>query len=942
MTGIRTYVSSLKDALHENVKDCKAHSWKVVGQEQDGTLLVTWISGSHNTTLRTNIGCINQFDNTFQVLLHLSSVKNVIQATVNCRKTILVYVTKDKSSIVSDTDVTNKADEHKWVYETFITVTIDGSSGGGDSEDRRGETHHTQVLPKKCQQVMAQFLYKKKQTGCDKFLLFVHQEFVNLNHVDVKVNDNAKQTVEISLTESVLKAFTWAQWDAGPQCLYYIHYRKPPQCVEGETREEDDQVMPILSTLQFHDDMPHETVLNIPLNLPQLPRNTSSPCGVYEDDPVPLRVHDCSLDLTVIADHRGIVCICHHYLYQPVKPPLCEKVLETSNTIHFAYSVTMLHHGRVVHCVVPGVPWGHASDFRPTFTMQGDQHLVVYSPGLFVHLLDIGPSHEPCCHIILGDDSVDKSNITHLATLWQPSQPTPDKNAAGNSSGTRTISNKSPEGSIAIDFVTLNVYKIEVSTQFLIDSYKHEDIVLSNRLAILHYFMIHLSDMDTVAELLMPLGNKMLDLDVPKVLQEVLIGGAFASMLRNLPSDALPLVSLLPMTTWNINQPVEVKLHSHLSMSLSQESLWNPAVMLLSPQQRLVPFRTDMWTRLWDLLSTNANLVRFKPTTVADKLMVSLVCYQPEALSRCSTPLSPGGALVGSSGTLSDLASISGGRTNKTIQEPLPFYEVESCAASKQEHVISVNLREVSMHLLKRGQGRETPMQVHAVATRYAAAQLELSRVLCQLMTRAAGVNTNNHERGFSLIEELSQLRRKALFTILERYCLAVEALAFPLPQGFPSFFAYLAYRTIPFFMFLQYVQANVLQLQIDVMKAIMADLPDNGEGLKRKLQLLQMLPRSRAKRLLNQWQHPVSLMVRAREHALNILSGVEGTHARGHPQRAKNQVTTRGLAAFPSADRLSPLDTFLDLLTAKASLAELDFNLLIEATMTSTEEFLD
>lgn len=61
----------------------------------------------------------------------------------------------------------------------------------------------------------------------------------------------------------------------------------------------------------------------------------------------------------------------------------------------------------------------------------------------------------------------------------------------------------------------------------------------------------------------------------------------------------------------------------------------------------------------------------------------------------------------------------------------------------------------------------------------------------------------------------------------------------------------------------------------------IFLDTNDTKQGVLHKLKLLSLLPRSRAKRLLNAWGHPVSLMLRAREHALNILSGVEGSQPR-------------------------------------------------------------
>lgn len=74
-----------------------------------------------------------------------------------------------------------------------------------------------------------------------------------------------------------MRSFTWAQWDSIHQSLFYIHFRKPAaRLVEGDDddlgnncpstetgRRQESELAPTLSGLQFHDNLPHETVVRV-------------------------------------------------------------------------------------------------------------------------------------------------------------------------------------------------------------------------------------------------------------------------------------------------------------------------------------------------------------------------------------------------------------------------------------------------------------------------------------------------------------------------------------------------------------------------------------------------------------------------------------------------------------------------------------------------------
>lgn len=77
----------------------------------------------------------------------------------------------------------------------------------------------------------------------------------------------------------------------------------------------------------------------------------------------------------------------------------------------------------------------------------------------------------------------------------------------------------------------------------------------------------------------------------------------------------------------------------------------------------------------------------------------------------------------------------------------------------------------------------------------------------------------------FIFSDNIEEDQRQLLLTVLQRYAHAIDALAFPLPQGFSSFITYLGYKVMSATVFNQHIRCNTFLLNIDVMKKILAGI---------------------------------------------------------------------------------------------------------------------
>lgn len=218
---------------------------------------------------KTCIGMFQAAEKKFQILYEFPGPMSIVQASCNATRTLLLFVVK---CLV----------EPSATYQPFLVELHESTATESATPTAILE------LPR-VKQVFAQFLWGNKKSFekhyRDKFLVMIHEDSVlqfsvyfkkrptadhdphsvASNKIDF-AKDDWYYDKDMLTHEAMARNFIWCQFDAAVQALYYIHY-KPTTRISLDLEKDDEDgvadvtMKPTLSALQFHDDLPRETVV---------------------------------------------------------------------------------------------------------------------------------------------------------------------------------------------------------------------------------------------------------------------------------------------------------------------------------------------------------------------------------------------------------------------------------------------------------------------------------------------------------------------------------------------------------------------------------------------------------------------------------------------------------------------------------------------------------
>ena len=896
----------------------------VVGQEADGSVLVSWDGkGSNdNPALVTKVGHYTtaQGKAVYQELYKHNERVHIASATINSSLTLLAFTIREEDQ--GEATYLSLCAE---IHPQGRTFTLELNCGA--SHFRKLQflplSPGTPSTPKPSNNASTMRQSRHGHHGnsssapsclcySSRLLVIVPSAFIVTYTILLQQTSGLSQngTMTRSATGTMIMDFQedrppitphpldWYQWDPKQQWLYYARLESKPNllvlsCI-GFSSEPYEQVLSLCLPLLY----PAERYKAGPLS-PYPTSSSSDPqaCIPQVDLTTPARHLNIQVVHRKKEDHLMCVCV-QHCAKEPLSPPPPPTTMQGDSSDQdyilaveemVDYSVYMIHNGHVIRGQVPfsALP---TSNLRVHFTMVG-KFLAAYIPGVMLHLLNIHPQVDPCHHLVL---EAGASPPLPVAVGVGPGMTAPSRTSSSFVGWSAPVlcNVVSAQGSFdaasVMDCLTQTIYECVLCPGALLGMFKATEST-SLRIDLLHLAIVSLRLQNLALSMVEHVCQSPVTLDTHQIFAEFILAFAFnntlVSHVHRFITNQLPLTTTWPSFNGGVYRNEHGTTYAHLKIAQitqGEESFVKRLQAMAQVAQHKLDSAEDLLACKFAAEGGEAiqDLLYFHVITTQPRLrrikISSLVDHHADhaprrAAGAASAPkrLGPIGKIMGA------MRAVTIGKVQKPTPTGLPFLEPDS-DLDAQTNAATQNLRDVLVAAIGSQLGSSSRSSVgDQLDTFYIP---ELARESCELLKvvwQSLGLGRDTHPLNNTLYRPATPLEC-VLFELLEAYFHAHLELCIPAPSGFHTLYTCLGFMCLEPIVFLQCFAHGGFQITMNfVEKAVQSSddawLQGEREETRRKDELLYNiiceLPEPERSRAFGNWKHPeVKLVVCANQ----------------------------------------------------------------------------
>ena len=368
-----------------NPDDVQTGSTLLIGQERDGSILFAWNRKNNVGEMITNVGLFQQNQSSYTTLYQHESVANIVAATVNAERTLLAFTTKAGSPDEEEEEIFDSFIAEIKPQSRVFTLNIAGS-----------DFRMLKFLQRESTSTKNQISSRSQQQP--HLLVVIPGVIICVYKFKMQIVRNGAVVVAQPENETILKNFTWYQWDPQMQWLYYARFESTTSKVQASVSGKNSLLLHCTRLSQLTPQLLFTVSLPLPYN-----DHLYSATSTYYNSPFAFTVPVQEMNLQVLHRRDGFWCVCLQHCTGVASNADYDIVgTDSPQGVKVDYSVYIIHNGYVLYGQVPlSVPTNKKLFIH--FMLIGC-FVIAYIPGFMLHLLNVGPRVDPCHHLTFGPE----------------------------------------------------------------------------------------------------------------------------------------------------------------------------------------------------------------------------------------------------------------------------------------------------------------------------------------------------------------------------------------------------------------------------------------------------------------------------------------------------------------------------------------------------------